>query len=291
MGELKNYFQEHYRSFRELKLAYPVVSRRAGGVSLGINLSPHKRCNFDCLYCQVDRKDLRDHSYQKVDIEILEMEILYLVNAVETGELFDDPSFSDVFPEHRQWKDIALSGDGEPTAESCFEDVCSLLKRLVEEKKVPKVPLVLITNATMFHKEKVQRGIKQLMSAGGVIWGKLDAGSEVFYQLVDRSDTPFQRVLDNLSWAARQWPLTIQTLFFEGSGGCPTDQDVGDYIQVLEKLKRDGAQISEVQIHTVARPPQNHFAEALPLEWLNEIVAKIEDETGLNARAYGGRVN
>ena len=32
---------------------YPVVSRRAGGVSIGINLNPNNACNWRCVYCQV----------------------------------------------------------------------------------------------------------------------------------------------------------------------------------------------------------------------------------------------
>ena len=45
----------HERSFEANRFVYPVLSRRAGGLSVGINLNPDKICNFDCIYCQVDR--------------------------------------------------------------------------------------------------------------------------------------------------------------------------------------------------------------------------------------------
>ena len=49
------YFTAHPRSFADFRYVYPVVSRRAGGISLGVNLNLDKRCNFRCIYCQVDR--------------------------------------------------------------------------------------------------------------------------------------------------------------------------------------------------------------------------------------------
>src|SRR5438445_111855 len=45
----------HPRAYRENHYVYPVLSRRARGVSIGINLNPDKICNWDCVYCQVDR--------------------------------------------------------------------------------------------------------------------------------------------------------------------------------------------------------------------------------------------
>jgi DNA repair photolyase len=46
----------HPRRFRRNRYVYAVLSRRSGGVSVGVNLSPARRCNFHCLYCQVDRR-------------------------------------------------------------------------------------------------------------------------------------------------------------------------------------------------------------------------------------------
>ena len=45
----------HPRYFGQNSFVYPVLSRRADGISVGINLNPDKACNFDCIYCQVDR--------------------------------------------------------------------------------------------------------------------------------------------------------------------------------------------------------------------------------------------
>ena len=45
----------HPRNFEANRYVYPVLSRRAGGISIGVNLNLDKICNFHCVYCQVDR--------------------------------------------------------------------------------------------------------------------------------------------------------------------------------------------------------------------------------------------
>ena len=48
--------QDHSRQFADFTFVYPVISRRSRGLSLGTNLNPDKLCNFDCVYCEVDRR-------------------------------------------------------------------------------------------------------------------------------------------------------------------------------------------------------------------------------------------
>ena len=38
------------------RFVYAVISARARGLSLGVNVNPDKKCNFDCSYCEVDRR-------------------------------------------------------------------------------------------------------------------------------------------------------------------------------------------------------------------------------------------
>ena len=52
-------FQDHPRSFEANRYVYPVLSRRAGGISIGVNLNVDKVCNFHCVYCQVSRGGAR----------------------------------------------------------------------------------------------------------------------------------------------------------------------------------------------------------------------------------------
>ena len=43
----------HDRNIFQGKYIYPVVSRRAGGLSLGINLNTNNACNWQCIYCEI----------------------------------------------------------------------------------------------------------------------------------------------------------------------------------------------------------------------------------------------
>ena len=43
------------RDFLQNRFGYVVISPRAGGLSIGVNLNPDRYCNFDCVYCEVNR--------------------------------------------------------------------------------------------------------------------------------------------------------------------------------------------------------------------------------------------
>ena len=62
-------FAMHDRVWQANRYVYPVVSRRSKGISIGVNLNPDKVCNFDCIYCCVDRK--QTGKYKEVDLGIL----------------------------------------------------------------------------------------------------------------------------------------------------------------------------------------------------------------------------
>ncbi|MGB9625323.1 MAG: radical SAM protein, partial [Phycisphaerae bacterium] len=70
---MKQAFASHARDWRQNYYVYPVLSRRAHGVSIGVNLNPDKACNFDCIYCQVDRTV--PPAVRKVDVAVLRREL------------------------------------------------------------------------------------------------------------------------------------------------------------------------------------------------------------------------
>ncbi|HET7854477.1 MAG TPA: radical SAM protein, partial [Candidatus Methylomirabilis sp.] len=83
---------DHPRQLDENRYVYAVLSRRSGGVSIGINLNPDKVCNFDCIYCQVDRTT--PGRYRRVDLGILEQELRDILAKARSGALFEHPPFS-----------------------------------------------------------------------------------------------------------------------------------------------------------------------------------------------------
>src|SRR6516162_9656959 len=92
--------RDHRRTFEDNLYVYAVVSRRSKGVSIGINLNPDKVCNFDCVYCQVDRKTppiVRD-----VDAPRLLEELEGMIELVESGGLFEMDRFRETPAELRR---------------------------------------------------------------------------------------------------------------------------------------------------------------------------------------------
>ena len=112
--------RDHRRNFAENLYVYAVVSRRSKGVSVGINLNPDKVCNFDCVYCQVDRTT--PGGPRDVDVGQMVAELEDMLDRVADGSLWDEERFR-ATPEHlRRLNDIAFSGDGEPTTCPVFPE-------------------------------------------------------------------------------------------------------------------------------------------------------------------------
>src|SRR5262245_24786566 len=175
--------RDHRRTFEDNLYVYAVVSRRSKGVSIGLNLNPDKVCNFDCVYCQVDRKTppiVRD-----VDLERLREELEDMLDLVTTGKLFEMERFRDTPPALRRLNDSAFSGDGEPTTCPEFAEIVELVADVKSHRGLHKVKLVLITNATMFHRHLVKEALSTLDCNNGEIWAKLEAGTEAYYRQVD----------------------------------------------------------------------------------------------------------
>jgi hypothetical protein len=80
------------------------------------------------------------------------------IDLVESGELFEMEKFRETPPDLRRLNDIAFSGDGEPTTCPQFDAIVEAVAEVKERRGLDAVKLVLITNATQFHKPAVQHG-------------------------------------------------------------------------------------------------------------------------------------
>lgn len=284
---LKAAFASHPRRFESFRWAYPVLSRRSGGLSLGVNINPDGVCNFDCPYCQVDRRGPQPSG--EVDPEGVVAEVRELLARIAATGLAE--VFPGVEPQGRRLADVALSGDGEPTLRREFPAVCRLLKDLREEwisHGGAPFRLVLITNATRLDQPAVVDGLDALCADGaGEIWGKLDAGTEEFYRRVNVSRTPLARVVDNLGRTAARVPLRIQTLFFELDGRVPETPEIEAWLGRLDEIVAVGRPVG-LQLHTVARKTSRSGCRPLPLERLQEIGEMAFRRTGIPVVCHGG---
>ena len=276
----------HERSFETNRFVYPVLSRRSQGVSIGVNLNPDKICNFDCIYCQVDRTTTSETRF--VEMQQLLEELDQMLALVSSGELFQSEHFSDV-PKHLQrLNDIAFSGDGEPTTYKNFDEIIQACAELKQQHQLSDVKMVLITNASMFHREHVKRGLGIMDANQGEIWAKLDAGSDDYYQLIERTSIPFQQILDNLEAAAQVRPLVIQSLFMQVNQEAPTEKELELYCDRLAQILAAGGQISLVQVYTIARRPAESFVTPLADHEVDRIVELVTSKTGIQAVGYYG---
>ena len=276
----------HERSFETNRFVYPVLSRRSQGVSIGVNLNPDKICNFDCIYCQVDRTTTSETRF--VEMQQLLEELDQMLALVSSGELFQSEHFSDV-PRHLQrLNDIAFSGDGEPTTYKNFDEIIQACAELKQQHQLSDVKMVLITNASMFHREHVKRGLEIMDANQGEIWAKLDAGSDDYYQLIERTSIPFQQILDNLEAAAQVRSLVIQSLFMQVNQEAPTEKELELYCDRLAQILAAGGQISLVQVYTIARRPAESFVTALADHEVDRIVELVTSKTGIQAVGYYG---
>ena len=278
-------FTKHSRHWRENRYVYPVISRRSGGLSVGVNLNPDKVCNFDCIYCCVDRTVppvIRD-----VDMAVLEAELQHMIGLGATGELFAAPPFDQTPVPLRRFNDVAFSGDGEPTSFKEFGAACEMAARLLRQAGRPDVKIVVITNATLFQRPSVAGALAFLDTANGEIWAKLDAGTQEYYELVERTSIPLARVMDNIIAASKVRPVVIQSLFMNVKGEPPPAGEIPAFVERLREIRAAGGQIKLVQVYTVARQTTESYVSPLPRAAVDDITAQVK-AAGFEAAAFYG---
>ena len=279
-------FTDQPRTYHDNKFVYPVLSRRSRGISIGINLNPDKVCNFDCIYCQVDRTSLAETKFVETDRLLAELDAMF--RFVTSGDIFRDEKFTDVPAELQRLNDMAFSGDGEPTTYRNFDEIVSSVAELKRQHGLADVKMVLITNASMFHRPVIQRALEILDENNGEIWAKLETGTEEYYQLVERTKIPFRQILENITQVAKIRPVVIQSLFMQIHGNPPSEAEIEAFCDRLNEIGEAGGTIKLVQVYTVARQPAESFVAPLPDETVNHIAATVTHRTGLNTDVYYG---
>jgi hypothetical protein len=263
----------HDRDSAALRYVYPVVSRRSGGVSVGINLNTNNACNWRCIYCQVP--DLKRGTAPPIDLAVLENELHGFLNELLHGDFMRSR-----VPEGLQRiNDIALSGNGEPTSAGEFVQVIALIARVRNEVALPEaVKTLLITNGSLLYRNSVQQGLRNMAKINGEVWFKLDRASEAGMQLVNDIHMSISKVRDNLIAAIACCPTWLQTCWFALDGAPPSRQDEDDYIEFVGALLRDGHQPQGVLLYSLARPSLQAEAprlSALPAEHLQAFADRI----------------
>ncbi len=264
---------DHDRASAQLRYVYPVVSRRAGGISVGINLNPNNACNWRCIYCQVP--ELTRGTAPVIDLLQLQVELLDFLHELLHGEFMQQR-----VPEGmRRINDIALSGNGEPTSSAEFAAVIALIAKARNAVALSAtVKTVLITNGSLMHRETVQHGLGELAKINGEVWFKLDRASAAGMLRINDTQASMDKVRAHLTTAMSLCPTWLQTCWFALDGESPSPQDEDDYLAFIAALLSDGQPLQGVLLYGLARPSLQAEAprlSALPKENLEAFAQRI----------------
>jgi wyosine [tRNA(Phe)-imidazoG37] synthetase (radical SAM superfamily) len=273
----------HPMDFLGNRFVYVVVSPRARGLSIGVNMNPDKKCNFDCVYCEVNRRETARES--RLDVKVMVAELEKTLALIRAGRLRERPWYCTLPQELLQLRHVTLSGDGEPTIASNFEEAVEAVCQVRAVGRWPFFKLVLVTNATGLDQPQVQAGLSWFTPADE-IWAKLDGGTQAYLNWVNRPDVSLEQILERILVVARRRPVVIQSLFPALNGVQPPATEIEEYVRRLNELRVAGAQIALVQIYSATRPTPSSVCGHLPLKVLSGIAQAVRQGTGLKAEVF-----
>ena len=267
---------DHSRSGEGMTYVYPVVSRRAGGVSVGINLNPNNACNWRCIYCQVP--DLQRGGPPPIDLERLAAELSQQLDDIISGDFLAIR----VAPEHRRLVDIAFSGNGEPTSAAEFPAAVDLaLAALASRGLAQSVKLRLITNGSLMDRPQVLAAVERMGRASGEVWFKVDAGDPDTMRLVNGIVVDADTVARRLAAVADLCPTWVQTCLFAVDGNLPSARHLDALLQLIGRCR---GVLRGIHLYGLARPSAQAEAgrlSAASAAWLETVAERMRREMGL----------
>lgn len=270
--------EDHSRDSTGMRYVYPVISRRAGGVSIGINLNPNNACNWRCIYCQVP--DLKRGGPPPIDLMLLERELSEFLVSIRAGDFM-----ATRVPEGaRRLVDVAFSGNGEPTSAAEFAEAVAVVQRLLAINGLAeKVLIRLITNGSLLDRKAVQTGIERIGQAAGEVWFKLDAGTASGFARINGTRVRPEVVTRRLACCAALAPTWVQTCLFRLDGELPAAHEMDAWLALLLPL---APQLAGVHLYGLARPSLQKEAPRLgrmEAGWLEGLAERVR-QTGLTVR-------
>lgn len=265
----------HNRDVSGMKYIYPVVSRRAGGVSIGINLNINNACNWRCIYCCVP--NLTRGTPPPIELDILEQELRSFLTDVLHGDFM----MRKVAKADRQLKDIAFSGNGEPTCAKEFPQALMLVERVLRDfdllgtNQPSPIKIRLITNGSMMDKPLVLESVRHLAQCNGEVWFKLDAGTQEGIARINDVNLNPQGHIQRLKNCAAVCPTFIQTCMFALDGQPPPESEISAYLELISQVKEV---IQGVHLYGIARPSMQAEVgrlSRLSPEWLEAMAQRI----------------
>ncbi len=219
----------------------PVPSRRLG-MSLGVDLVPHKICSLNCVYCECGRTtDLTTMRKEYIPYNEVVQEVAHYLKHNPTPDYF------------------TFSGSGEPSLNSRIGDVLHFIK------SNSNVPVAVLTNGTLFSDKTVR---EKLLEAD-VVLPSLDAAEEVAFRKINR---PWHKLnipeyIKGLVDFRKEYSgqIWLEVLIIPG---------LNDTLENLKALKKAFLKIhpDEIQLNTLDRPGAVENIRAATRRELQEIL-------------------
>lgn len=211
----------------------PVPSRRLG-LSLGIDVIPHKTCTFDCVYCEcgkttdktIERREFCPASDVLDDLE------------THLSRMNEKPDV------------ITLSGSGEPTLYLPMGELIEGIKRLAS------LPVAVITNSSLLWMSEV----RDELARADIVLPSLDAAEEDSFQSINRPHGLLRlpRIIEGLELFLKEYRGTVlfEILLIDGYNA--DDRNIEALKNALGRMRAD-----RIQLNTAVRPGTERGIEPL----------------------------
>jgi wyosine [tRNA(Phe)-imidazoG37] synthetase (radical SAM superfamily) len=206
----------------------PIKSRRLGN-SLGLTLTPHKTCTFDCVYCQLGRtthKTLDSKGYVVIPELLAELKDWLLGNQQDASRL----SY------------ITLAGFGEPTLNS---DLGQVIEKI---KLITRIPIAVITNSSLLS----NAAVRQALLSVDLVVPSLDAVNQEIFEKIDRpaAGISVKEIIEGMHSFKKEYKgkIWLEVMLIKG---------INDGVEHIRKLKEviELIQPDKIQLNSPVRKP------------------------------------
>jgi wyosine [tRNA(Phe)-imidazoG37] synthetase (radical SAM superfamily) len=223
----------------------PVLSRRFG-LSLGIDLVGQgvKKCNYDCLYCELAKSKKVDELDSYASVEEIVSEV------------------SSALLKHPDIDFITLTANGEPTLYPKLSELIDRLNDIKGDKKV----LILSNGSTI-----TDKNIQQALLKIDVVKLSLDSARDDSFKKIDRPiHTNPAAIIEAMKDFRTSYSgtLVLESLFVKNVND--KDEDVAALNAAYLRIKPD-----RIDLSTIDRPPA-YAVEKISGERLREIADMLD---------------
>ncbi len=226
----------------------PVNSRRLG-LSQGIDLLPPKTCNFNCIYCEINKApQLSCERGEHVPTETILAEIdTLLQNKERVRDL-------DVF---------TITASGEPTLHTGIGAIIRHIKDKTNK------PVAILTNGSLLHLKEVRDDL----FAADIVMPSLDGARPESFRKVNRPAkcvADLETIIDGIARFSREFSgeVWLEILLVKNINDGP--EDIAALKNAIGRIRP-----ARVQLNTVARPPYESFAKPLTSERMEAVKDEI----------------